>query len=396
MKKVMFAALWAALLLLGACSGQKPTPQQSDMALWLEKAGLEAEETPEELYAAALKEGTLVIYSDTTRIFDVKDSFEHNYPGLTVEVQDIRQSDIHKVLEENYRNSQYACDIAICTDSDTELSNNLIPRGILYKYTPYDMADKLLPGHDDLQLEFLGEAVQLFYNDEIYGQPPLSNWWELTEPHFRGKVWIPAAPRSATTFALIGAMLQKSDEMAAAYLEFYGQNLDIPSGSSAGQIFWEKLMQNEVRLVNSSDEVVEAVGTPGQTDPPVGIMVSSKVRMHDIGFAIRPVYDIEPCPGVYVPNGVMMAGGGKNINAAKLFIRWLLGEADGQGQGYKPYLQNGTWSVRSDVSSQTAISLDEARFWRLDKDFIAENKDRIYAFWLSLQPQQLSEKGDRE
>ena len=385
MRKQGFMALCVSLILLSACAVNEPTPQQRDMEQWLETAGLDAKETPEELYTAALQENTLVIYSVTTRIFDVKESFERAYPGLTVEVKDIRQNDIHKAVEKNFQNRQYDCDIVICTDSDTELSRRFIPNGILYKYTPYDIAGKLLPGHDGSQLEFLGEAVQLFYNDEVYDASPVSNWWELTEPKFRGKVLIPAVPRSSTTFTLLGAMLQKNDEMAAAYQSLYGRKLEIPEGSSAGKIFWEMLMQNDAQLSNSSDEVVDAVGTPGQTDPPVGVMVSSKVRMRDIGFAVQPVYDIVPCAGVYVPNGVMIAGGAKNVSTAKLFIRWLLGEADGHGEGYKPFLQNGTWSVRSDVVSQTPFSLEDAGFWRIDKEFIGENRKDIEAFWLSLQ-----------
>ena len=387
MKKRIVAALCAVVLMSG-CGADKTIPQQKDMEEWLGTAKLDAEETPEELYAAALREDTLVVYSVTSRIFDVKESFERAYPGLTVDVKDIRQRDIHKALAENYRNRQYDCDIAIFTDSDTEISKNFIPHGILYKYTPYDIVGKLIPGHDGSQLEFLGEAVQLFYNDEVYNTPPVSNWWELTEPEFKGKVWVPAVPRSETTFALLGAMLQRNDEMAAAYKELYGRELEIPEGNSAGRIFWEMLMNNDPQIANSSDDVVEAVGRPRQTDPPVGIMVSSKVRMRDIGFAIQPVYDIAPSAGVYVPNGVMIAGGAKNVSAAKLFIRWLLGETDGQGEGYKPYLQNGTWSVRSDVSSQTPVSLEEAEFWRVDKEYIAENKDNIDAFWLVLQPEQ--------
>lgn len=51
-------------------------------------------ETPEELYEAALKEDTLVVYSTTTRIYKVKESFEAAYPGLTVEVYDTRAHDM--------------------------------------------------------------------------------------------------------------------------------------------------------------------------------------------------------------------------------------------------------------------------------------------------------------
>ncbi len=388
MKKRILTALCAAFLLLGACSGQQPSPQQEDMARWLETANLDAEETPEELYAAALEEDTLVIYSISTRMMDVKKSFEEQYPGLTVEVQDIRASDLVDKLRTNYENRQYDCDIAVFTDSDTVISRDLVPNGLLYKYIPYDIADKLIPEYNSDRLEFLGEIIQMYYNDQVYDQPPMTNWWELTEARFKNKVYIATPMRSFTTFAALCTMVQYSDEMAQAYEELYGEKLDIPEGSSAGKIFLQRLMENGLQQVNSSDEVVTAVGMPGQSDPPVGILISSKVRERDIGLALAPVFDARPRAGTYVVTSVMIAGGAKNVSSAKLFARWLLGETDGTGQGYKPYLQNGAWPTRSDVRSQSPLELSEINIWRLDKDYLAENQDEMREFWISLQPRE--------
>ena len=388
MRRIVYSLMslfLVTILLLSSCSNADPCSQQKkDMRAWLTDAKLNAQETPEQLYQAALQESTLVIYSVTTRVLAVKESFEAQYPGLTVEVQDIRASDLIAALKENYKQRQYACDIAICTDSDTALSRDLIPNGLLYKYVPYDISGKLLPGHNTDQLEFLGEGEQIFYNSEVYDTPPVTNWWQLTEPRFKGHINIVNPLRSEQVLALFITMVQKSDEMVQAYRDLYGKDLDIPQGSNAGKVFLQKLIENGLQYTNSSDEVVEAVGTPGQTDPPLGIMLSSKVRMQDIGYKIAPIFNIQPSAGIYAPKSIMIAGGAKNINTAKLFIRWILGEADGSGEGYKPYLQNGTWSVRSDVKSETAITLGQADFWRLDKAYIATNKDDITSYWLTL------------
>lgn len=388
MKIQIQAVLCAVFLLLSSCGVDQTTPQQDDMERWLKTAKLAAEETPDELYAAALQEDTLVIYSISSRMMDVKKSFEEQYPGLTVVVQDIRAGDLVDKLRENYESRQYNCDIAVFTDSDTVISRDLAPNGLLYKYVPCDIADKLLPEYNIDRLEFLGEIIQMYYNDEVYDEPPVHNWWELTELRFRDKVYIATPLRSYTTFSALCTMVQNSDEMARAYKELYGKELEIPPGSSAGELFLQRLMDNGLRQVNSSDEVVSAVGMPGQTDPPVGIMISSKVRDRDIGLALAPIFNAQPRAGTYVVTCAMLAGGAKNVSTAKLFIRWLLGEADGQGEGYKPYLQNGAWSTRNDVQSLSPMSLDEISLWRLDKDYLAENQDKIRKFWLSLQPQQ--------
>ena len=134
------------------------------------------------------------------------------------------------------------------------------------------------------------------------------------------------------------------------------------------------MFENGLILVNSSDEVVEMVGAPGQSDPPIGIMISSKIRMRDLGYEIKPINNMDNFSGVYTASGIMIAGGCKNINSAKLFIRWILGESDGQGEGYKPYLQNGAWSVRSDVSSQSEKKLDEIQYLDLDIKYMYDNQ----------------------
>ena len=51
-----------------------------------------------------------------------------------------------------------------------------------------------------------------------------------------------------------------------------------------------------------------------------------------------------------------------NINTAKLIIRWIYGEADGQGEGYLPYLQSGAWSVCDDVESISVVSRDSLQY----------------------------------
>ncbi len=388
MKKIVIIVTVILLILIG-CSGTNTVkPQGKNMPEWVKTANLDAQETPQQLYEAALYEDTLIIYSVSTRLMDVKQSFEEHYPGLTVEIQHIRANDLVALLKDNFNNKRYLCDIVLCTDNDASLSNELIPNKILYKYIPYDIKKKLLPDHNCDQLEFLGEAMQLVYNNEFYDKPPVSNWWELTEPKYKGKIYISNPLRSMTTFAMLCTFVQHSDEMAQAYRNLYGKELIIPKDSNAGKVFLQGLIENDMQVVNFSDDVAEAVGTPNQSNPPFGLMLSSKVRLNDIGYCIEPVYGIEPNNGVYVTNSIMIAGGAKNINSAKLFVRWLLGEADGTGEGYKPYLQNGTWSVRGDINSQTAISLQEANFWKFDKHYIAQNKKDIEDFWLSLQKQQ--------
>ena len=116
----------------------------------------------------------------------------------------------------------------------------------------------------------------------------------------------------------------------------------------------------------------------------LGIMISSKLRMRDIGFAIAPVTGLAPFDGVYAPNSISIVGGAPNINAAKLLIRRIFGEADGTGEGYLPYLQNGAWSMCEDVQSPFFISRNSLLLIDVDNGFAYENRESFAARWEDL------------
>ena len=76
--------LLSALLFTG-CGGKEAAADP-----WLEAAALDAEESPEELYEKALTEDVLIVYTVSTRLVQTKESFEAAYPGLSVELRDVR------------------------------------------------------------------------------------------------------------------------------------------------------------------------------------------------------------------------------------------------------------------------------------------------------------------
>lgn len=95
LKKLYYSLISTVCLLvlvcLAGCSNQESmSKQKQEMERWLIEANLSDAFTKEELYERALKEDILVIYSVSSRVFEVKESFEQEYPGLTVEVKDIR------------------------------------------------------------------------------------------------------------------------------------------------------------------------------------------------------------------------------------------------------------------------------------------------------------------
>ena len=72
----------------GAAAGEKSE------ASWEETSNLDATESVDELYEAVKKEGKVVVYSQSSRIKDVKASFEKQYPGIEVEAYDMGTNEI--------------------------------------------------------------------------------------------------------------------------------------------------------------------------------------------------------------------------------------------------------------------------------------------------------------
>ena len=129
------------------------------------------------------------------------------------------------------------------------------------------------------------ELTQLFYNSEAYPDgSPVTNIWQLTEPDWKGRVMMQnpldnLAWGSWITGFCVGDV---PDQLAASYKELYGKELTLSDGcENAGYEFLKRLHDNEPIFTSSSDEIAEAVGTKGQTNPPIGFCASSKLRKNE-------------------------------------------------------------------------------------------------------------------
>jgi len=378
---LIVAVLVGLAIILTGCGESSINDSQSvSMKRWLIEADLNSEQSPEQLYQAALKEDMLVIYSVSSRVFDVKESFEKEYPGLIVEIKDIRSNDVVRQMKSNYKNEDYACDLVICSDCDGSLYTELIQPGIIYSYIPKDIEPMLSEVHIEGKLTFMGEAIMVFYNSEIFSKSPIKNIWELTENKYKGKIIMANPLSSFSTYGFCAMLIKEADQFEAAYEQYKGEALQVSEGKNAGEIFWEQVAPNMV-FTNSSDEVLEGIGNSGRDGMMIGFMLSSKMRLQEMGYDFEPIYRLEPFSSVYTPNCVMLSGGAKNVNSAKLFIRYLLGETDGTGEGIQPFSTKGTWSVRTDVSDGNDVPISQIDMLSLDEEYIYENRDDINSFF---------------
>lgn len=380
MKKIFVILLLLSVILTGCTQAPAADDPMSD---WLDAANLSAEESVDELYAKALEEDVLTIYTVSSRIMDVAESFQQEYPGLPVDVIYTRSEELVGQITTEAAEEKYSCDLIFCTNGDGSLTENLIPNGLVYKYLPWDMKDAMRTGGNEQYLSVLLEVPLLTYNEEAHPTAPILNWWELTEPQWKDKVYITNPTRSMISYTLFSMMQQNEDQMEAAYAQRYGTPFEAENGEGAFKTFLRKLVENGLHVVNDSDDVADAIAKPGMNCQGIGILNASKLRLRESGYPLAVAYEMEPFAGVINPANLMLVGGSKNVNAAKLFIRWTLGETMGTGVGYEPFLQEGAWPARVDVQSPSR-SLDSFHAIYTDEQFACENRDEFLAFWDSL------------
>ena len=138
-------------------------------------------------------------------------------------------------------------------------------------------------------------------------------------------------------------------------------------------------------MADGSDEVIELVGTTGQTNPPVGYSSSVKLRKQSEGFAI----DYAPTAmqvsnGIAALNFVSIANECEHPNAAKMFIKFWMGGEDGQGEGYAPLVSLGSWSVRPEnPNAEGNLALSDIPLWDIDFDYIYQNIEDVRDYWIA-------------
>ncbi|MBO4609268.1 MAG: extracellular solute-binding protein [Lachnospiraceae bacterium] len=369
--KFISVSLAAAMMLVPAACGRT-----TEEDVWLEKAGLDKEETAEELYEKALQENVLVVYTVSTRATQTKEAFEAVYPGLCVEIKDLRSPDLVDALEENYRSGHSDCDVVICNDNSGEFKERIADTGIAVPYLPSDIAAKMKDPESNTMGSFTYEAEMLFYNSEKYAECPIENIWELTDEKYKDRIYMPNPLHSFSTYAFCGGLLGEEDKLAEAYRDLYGCAPET-GDASVSAFFWKSVSENII-FTNSSDEVLEALGS-GSAD--FGFMVSSKLRFINLGYDIAPVYRLKPFSGCRTSYSAMIVRNSENINSAKLFIRFLYGESDGSGEGYKPFSTGGTWSARTDIPDGNDVPLDDIDLFVPDQDVLIKNREYLENFW---------------
>ncbi len=330
--------------------------------------------------AAAREEGRLVVYSTTSRTETAANNWSA-LTGIEVEVTRLGEQDLIQRAYQEARAGARNVDMIVVEDwvAAREL---LSATGYFVNYVPPTARELFAPHHQDPLV--LGYINRIFgYNTEHHPDgDPFTNVWELTMPEYRGRVMIRDLAITGEHQNAFTEWVRRSDELAAAYTELTGEELELTE-ANAGLEFIRRFLLNDPIIMTSDTRIGEAVGARGQETPPYGMFyVFSKHRdipLQDLTLAESR--QIEPTLGYYYPIILQLAADARHPNAAKLFMEYL-----GTLEGFAPWADSP--GVYTPNPNQVPFEGDmpwtwwEERLWGYDLDFAAQHRGEVLDTWL--------------
>ena len=331
--------------------------------------------------AAAKEEGKVVVYAGSSRIEDEIELFQARYPDIVLEGYDVDGIDVK--MREEQKAGNVVGDVWFNSDGHI-LYGEFVPNQWLWPFVPDASVMPDVTATQPFAVARHGVDV-IGYNSELHPEGcPVSNWWQMTEPEYKGRVFMEDPIANVSTTALMTVVTQHGDELAAAYQKQYGKEwtTDPAYGDdtpNAGWLWIKKLAQNQPGIQPGGDEVVQAFATPGMTtDAGIGIAGYSKYRDTLKGELVFDVCKgIEPVLGFFKSTYLAIATNAPHPNAAKLFIQYVLSD-----EGREPWNVIGDYpTLTGQAPAEGAIPLADLRVWTFDDQYNYQNVSQVRDFW---------------
>ncbi|MBI5301718.1 MAG: ABC transporter substrate-binding protein [Chloroflexi bacterium] len=355
------------------------------MDAWLKSAELgkyaPAKQDWAAIEAAAKKEGKVLVYANSSRIADVKKTFEKKYPGITLEGFDLGSEDSVLKIKEEQKAGAFTGDVLFSSSSAGDVVGDMLPKQMLWNFIP-DTVASVYPkaASDPLLVSRYGVRV-LAYNSELNKTCPVGNWWELTEPTWKGKIYIEDPLADASTMGIFATIVSHGKEFADAYKEKYGKDPVLDKDTPDAAWLWLKLFaKNKPMPQPGGDEVTTAIGSKGMKEAGIGFISYSKYRNVVKGtIVVEPCKGLKPVLGLQTASYLAIANRAPHPNAAKLFINYITSQ-----EGFESWNVIGDYSPRTDWDSpKGAIPYMELGkvVWTVDESIAYKTLGKVRDFY---------------
>lgn len=333
---------------------------------------------------AAKKEGSVCVYSNSSKIAKLVDVWNAQYPDIKLDCGDT--DDITVKMQAEQEAGNVVGDVWFQSDGHI-LYGQFVPNEWIWWFLPPGVTEPELTAEQAIPVQ--RHSVDVWgYNSEVDKACPFTNWWQLTEPTWSGKVFIEDPLTDVSTMAKWATIAQHGDEMAAAYQQLYNKDwtTDAAYGSdtpNAGWLWIKKLAQNKPGVEPGGDEVDAAYATLGmdpKVEPGVGWTGWDSVNATADGeIAMAPCLDVTPAVGLVKTSYVAIANNSQHPNAAKLFTKFILSQ-----DGYEPWNELGIYPAQPSIElPEGAMPLEEmmSKSWLMDPIYGWENAAKVRDFW---------------
>jgi iron(III) transport system substrate-binding protein len=358
---------------------------------WAETNGINKTETAQELYEKAKLEGEVNVYSCTGRMETVAKTFMEDYPGITVNFFDLGINEMLEKFSREYEAGIRTADILQPKEQTGSIYYEYVSTGLLHNYQPEDIFSTIVDRSYLKVTPFVIELDWWNFNTEVYQDLPISSWWDITKPEWKGKFIFLDPAGEPDLPVLFTSMVQHPDIMAREYERVFGAPIQLAADEPNAAYAWiKRVARNGVILETSNTNIVKNVGgAAGMKDPPIGYGVSSKLRERDIQdwrLGVNPARFQTPTTAVSFMIA-QVANEAPHPNAAKLFLRYLFGETNHQGKGIEPFMSAGSYPVFTDaVPFPNQPVWDSIPKFDLDLDYYYQNYLDVLDYWISVQP----------
>lgn len=394
----IFGKLLTIILLisfLAACGSPAASPQATEAPAteltaaeqWAKANGVgpytPATEDWEAIKAAAIKEGSVVVYSNSSKIEKLIEPWNELYPEIKLEGGDTDDIAVKMAAEQQAGN--VVGDVWFNSDGHL-LYGEFVPNQWMWWYTPPGVVIEDVTAEQPFAMA--RRAVDVIgYNTEIFPDGcPATNWWQFTEPELKGKFYMEDPLSDSSTTAKLTLFIKHSDEMAAAYQTQYGKEWTTDAAytkdlENAGYLFLKKLAQNEPGIQPGGDEVDAAFATLGMdpsVEPGYGWTgLSSYEATMEGELAMGPCYDLEPSAGILKSSYLGIANKAPHPNAAKLFIQFALTET-----GFEPWNAFGAYPAAVGLPIAEGMpAKSDLKLWPSDDLYAYKYMSPVRDFW---------------
>ena len=340
--------------------------------------------------AAAIQEGKVTVYANSSGVEDLPDAWYALYPDIELDAADTDGIDTKMAAEQESGN--VIGDVWYNSDGHI-LFGRFVPNQWMWWFVPRDVVIPELTA--DYPFAIARHSTDVIgYNNKFYPDGcPITNIWQLTEPQYKGKFFMEDPVSDVSTMAKMATFVQNADGMAQAYQDLYGKAWDTDelaatdaSGlvvENAGYLWLKKVTYNDVIVLDDGDMVNAAFAgleLPEGEEPGFGFTGYSSYKDTLKGeLNMAPCFGLNPVMGIFKTSFLGIANNAPHPNAAKLFIRFILSE-----EGYDPWNKIGTYpAVQGLPVHEDNMPLDEllTQVWEMDPIFDWENVSKVRDFW---------------